>query len=55
MTVAIIEDESKARNLLRTILEEYCPQVTTIVEAPSLLLGVSLIKESKPDIVFLRY
>lgn len=53
MKVVLIDDENKARNLLRMILEEYCPQVTSITEASDLPSGVKLIQKERPSIVFL--
>jgi two-component system LytT family response regulator len=53
MKAIIIDDEQKARNLLRVLLEENCPQITTIESADSLLTGVELIRSLQPDIVFL--
>jgi len=53
MEVLIIDDESKARNLLKTILEEYCPNITRVREAEDLPSGVMSINKSKPDVVFL--
>lgn len=53
MKVVIIDDEQKARNLLKVLLEENCPQITEIEEADSLPKGVSIINKLQPDIVFL--
>lgn len=53
MKAVIIDDEKKARNLLRVILTEYCPEVNEIEEAADLPSGVKLIRKIKPDIVFL--
>ena len=53
MKAVIIDDESKARRLLYTILKDYCPQVTQIEEAKNLMDGVQLIRNAAPDIVFL--
>lgn len=53
MKALIVDDESKARNLLRTILEDSCPEITAIFEAEDLPLGVSSIHKNHPDIVFL--
>ncbi len=53
ITPLIIDDEKKARVLLTTILQEYCPQIEEIYDAEDLLSGVELIKKHKPDIVFL--
>lgn len=53
MKAVIIDDESKARRLLTTILKDYCPQVTQIHEAENLMDGVQLIRKTTPDLVFL--
>lgn len=53
MKVIIIDDESKARNLLRTILEENCPSIEVCFEAKDLITGVEIIKSESPAIVFL--
>lgn len=53
MKALIIDDETKARHVLNTLLLENCPKVTEILEADNLLLGVSLIKLEKPQLVFL--
>lgn len=53
MKVIIIDDERKARNLLRVILEEQCLKITNIIEAENLLDGVAKIKKELPEIVFL--
>lgn len=53
MTALIIDDEKRARHVLRLLIEENCPKITTIVEAENLLEGVELIKSETPTIVFL--
>lgn len=53
MKAIIIDDEPKARRLLTVIVEESCPKITSIVEAENLLDGIQLIKETRPQIVFL--
>lgn len=53
MKVLLIDDERKARNVLRILLEENCPRITEIFEAGDLLSGVELIKNQKPQLVFL--
>lgn len=53
MKVAIIDDEKKARRLLRILLMENCPEITEIEEAENLPSGVRLINQYQPDIVFL--
>lgn len=53
MKVLIIDDERKARNVLRILLKENCTEITTILEAEDLLTGVELIKKEQPKLVFL--
>lgn len=53
MKALIIDDEKKARSVLRTLLTENCPKVSRVFEAENLMLGVSLIQAEKPEIVFL--
>lgn len=53
MKAIIIDDEKKARSLLKILVEENCPKITEIFEAPDLLSGVEIIKKEEPSIVFL--
>jgi len=53
MKAIIIDDERKARNVLRILIEENCPKITQIFEAENLLDGVALIEKEEPSIVFL--
>lgn len=53
MKVIIIDDERKARNLLRILVLENCPKITEIYEAENLLAGIEIIKKEQPKIVFL--
>lgn len=53
MKALIIDDEKKARQVLRILIEENCPKITEIYEADNLLSGVDLIKKESPNIVFL--
>lgn len=53
MKAIIIDDERKARNLLRVLIEENCPKINEVFEAEDLLSGVALIKEHLPQIVYL--
>lgn len=53
MKVLLIDDERKARSVLKTVLEENCPKINEIIEAKDLLSGVALIKKEKPQLVFL--
>lgn len=53
MTALIIDDESKSRNLLRTIIRDYCNEIHTIYEAADLPEGVKSIHKNKPHVVLL--
>ena len=53
MKAIIIDDENKARRLISSLLTEHCPEITSLLEADDLETGVALIKEHRPDIVFL--
>lgn len=53
MNVLIIDDESKARSLLSTILKECTTELTTLLEASTLLEGIELIKNNKIEVLFL--
>jgi two-component system LytT family response regulator len=53
MKAIIIDDEPKARNILKVLIEENCPKITEIFSAEDLLSGVELIKNKEPNIVFL--
>jgi len=49
----IIEDEAAARRTLKGLLELFAPEVDIIAEADSVLLGITGIKQFKPDLIFL--
>lgn len=53
MKVVIIDDESKARSLLHTIISEYCSEIEEIFQAENLLKGIEIIKKEEISIVFL--
>ncbi len=53
MKAIIIDDELKARSVLNTLIEEECPKIKEIKDADDLLSGIKLIREFKPQIVFL--
>lgn len=53
MKALIIDDEANARVLLRTILAEQCPEVSTIWEGTDLMSGMEQIRAHQPDVVFL--
>ena len=49
----IVEDEPQAREMLKTLLEEYCQDVHIIGEASNVKDGVACIRKLLPDLVFL--
>lgn len=49
----IIDDIENARISLRKDLEDYCPTLEVVGEADGVVSGARLIREAKPDIVFL--
>jgi two-component system LytT family response regulator len=51
--IIIIDDDQLARKALRHILEKNYDEVQVIEEADSVACGLSLIRESDPDLVFL--
>ena len=53
LNAIIIDDEAKARMLLFTILENYCEDVSIIGFSDTITESVYLIKNLKPEIVFI--
>lgn len=53
MKALIIDDEERARNLLNTLIQEYCPAITELEMAEDLPQGVKKIHSFQPDLVFL--
>ncbi|QLG44383.1 LytR/AlgR family response regulator transcription factor [Costertonia aggregata] len=49
----LIDDEAKARQGLRLVLEKYCPAVAILALCESPEIGLEKIKTLKPDLVFL--
>jgi two-component system LytT family response regulator len=49
----IIDDESKARILLKAMLERYAPELEVIADCQDLPSGVKAIRKLKPDLIFL--
>lgn len=49
----IIDDEAKARNVLRHYLESFVPQITETRQADSVDGAIEILQVYKPDIVFL--
>ena len=53
LKAVIIEDEKRARDLLKAILEDHCPDVTLLDMCEDLPSGIKAIHKYKPDVVFL--
>jgi len=53
LSAIIVEDENKARETLKNLLQTYCPEVALKGMASNVAEGVALIDESMPDVVFL--
>ncbi|MBO0934390.1 LytR/AlgR family response regulator transcription factor [Fibrella aquatilis] len=51
--VLIIDDEPKARQLLRAMLTDCAPDLTVVADCDDLPSGVKAIRKLKPDLVFL--
>jgi len=53
MKAIIIDDEKRARMLLKALLQDHCPEVNVLGDFADLETGVKAIKRNSPDIVFL--
>lgn len=53
MKAIIIDDEKDSREVIRSILEEYCPQVEVLDEADNVEAAYKLIRTLRPDLLFL--
>jgi two-component system LytT family response regulator len=51
--IAIIDDGASSRELLKNLLGKLCPDVTVVGEAGGVEEGVNLIREKRPDAIFL--
>jgi len=49
----IIDDEEGARLTLKSLIEEYCPEVEIVAECSNVPEGVLAINKTNPDVVFL--
>lgn len=49
----IVDDEISSRNVLRDYLRKYCPDVELVGEADAVDTALPLIRQLRPDIVFL--
>lgn len=53
MRALIIDDEPKNVRILRKLLEDYCPQIEVAGEAGDARAAFSIIRELKPELLFL--
>jgi len=53
MKAIIVDDEKSNRNVLQSLIEEYCPRVKIVAQAHDVLSGVKAINTHIPDLVFL--
>src|SRR5688500_1853176 len=53
MKAVIIDDESKSRAILSTMLERYCEEVEIIGEAANIHDGLRIIRTAEPELIFL--
>ena len=53
ITAVMIDDEERARDTLRTLLRDYCPQVEVLAESANVPDGVLAINKHQPKLVFL--
>lgn len=53
LRAVIVDDEARSRNTLRSMLDEYCPEVEVVGEAGTPIQAVKAINAEKPDLVFL--
>lgn len=49
----IVEDEEMARNVLKSLLAQYCKDVMICAEADDVVSGKTIIEAYRPDLVFL--
>lgn len=49
----IVEDEEMARQVLKSLLAQYCPDVMICAEADDITSGQEMIEAFRPDLVFL--
>jgi two-component system LytT family response regulator len=49
----IVDDEQMGRNLLASLLDEYCPNVAVVAEADSVTAARDVIRRHEPELVFL--
>ncbi|MEM9986655.1 MAG: LytTR family DNA-binding domain-containing protein [Bacteroidota bacterium] len=53
LTAVIIDDLAGARKALRQDLKDYCPQVKIMAEAEGVVSGAKILRQHRPDLLFL--
>lgn len=53
MRALIIDDELHARENLRMLIDEFCPELAVVGDAAGVDDGLVKVRELKPDVVFL--
>ncbi|MCA6361417.1 MAG: response regulator transcription factor [Bacteroidetes bacterium] len=53
ITAVIVEDETKSREVLETLVKTNCPDVQVVATADAVASGVELIRKVNPKLVFL--
>lgn len=53
MNIIIIDDENRARNTLKSLLQLHCPEGKLIAEANNVTKGLEVLSEHHPDVLFL--
>lgn len=53
MRAVIVDDEQEARTVLRALLQRHAPEVQVVAEASSVAQAIELLKEHKPQLLFL--
>lgn len=53
MNIIITDDENKARNALKNLIELHCPELNLIAEAENVQKGLEILKNHQPDLLFL--
>jgi two-component system, LytTR family, response regulator len=53
LKAVIVDDEQDAVDFINSIIGEYCPSLEVVGKANNVIQGVAVIKEKRPDLVFL--
>lgn len=53
MTAILIDDEERGIDVLSRMINTYCPEITIMGYAHNIIAGEAMIRQHKPDVVFL--